>query len=1070
MRLARFSLAHPVTVTVCVAAICLFGWLGVRRLPLNLLPDFSYPSLTIRTELPGAAPGEVEELITRPVEDAVGVIRGVWRQSSSSRAGVSEVTVEFNWGTAMDFAVQDVQEKLDNVNFPREAVAPAVLRYDPAEEPILRYSLAGGGSLMQLRQLADKEIKDGLQAGVEGVAAVRVEGGYEEEIQVLLSESAAAARRLSPDQVIRRLAEANVDLTGGVLKEGAVEYQVITKAAFRTVEEIGRINLGSVGDAAVHLDDVAVVRRGAKDRKVITRLNGHESVEISVFKAAEKNTVAVAEEVEKKAEEVRGLVAGRLPGASFVLVYDGARFIRQAVGEVTGAATIGGLLAVAILYLFLKRVRSTVAIAFTIPISVMATFFLMYVTKVSMNIMSLGGLALGIGMLVDNSIVVIEAIDRRIAVGEPLAEAAVRGTGVVGTAITGSTLTTLCVFVPIIFVTGVAGQLFADQALTVTYSLAASLLVAVTLIPLAMAWRPREASATPAPAFPVPHAPAPSSAAAAADGVPNMPRGFILLRPALRAFDILLDSVTRGYPRAVGWALCHRGRVVLVSLLLLAVSVMYSLSLGRELIPEMSQGEFFVTVRLPNGAPLVATDGVVREMEAAIEAERARHPVERVAALVGTTASTGGVREERENLGQIQVTLGAGQVGAAEDEAVAALRARFAEIPGMEPARFSRPALFSLRTPIEVEIAGHDLARLRDYSARLTEAMAAIPGLTDIRSSAEGGSPELHVVIDREKLAAKGLAYPLVAAALRDKVAGSVATQFNRGDRKIDVRVRLREDDRREPAQLGGLIVGAGGDAPIPLAAVATITEEIGPAEIRRAGGERVAVVSTNVVGRDLAAAAADLEALVADMAPPRELAVAVGGQNREMRESFDSLIFALSLAAFFVYLVMASQFESLLQPLIIMFSIPFSVVGVAAGLAIAGQSVSVVVLIGCIILAGIVVNNAIVLLDAVNRLRAENGLPVDEALIEAGRIRLRPILMTTSTTVLGLLPLAFGSGEGAEVRRPMAVAVIGGLTSSTILTLIVVPVLYSLLLRGRTHAPTPDPRTPPPHGGDPCA
>jgi HAE1 family hydrophobic/amphiphilic exporter-1 len=686
----------------------------------------------------------------------------------------------------------------------------------------------------------------------------------------------------------------------------------------------------------------------------------------------------------------------------------------------------------------------------------------MYLANVSLNIMSLGGLALGVGMLVDNAIVVLESIDRYRTGDLSQLDAADKGTTEVGQAVIASTLTTVCVFIPIIFVEGIAGQLFKDQALTVTFSLMASLLVALTLIPMLSS---RELQTV---------------ASKGTDSVPPVPTkkskfekflhsvfmelpaaivslsGIIISRignllnqlfaPVYNIFDKSLHRLTEFYPKLLDSILQHR-LVLLASTFLLFILTVYSVRIiGTELIPEMSQGEFFVDILLPIGTPLEETENVISDMATlanGITGIRSVYSVSGTAAQMGFSAT-----ELRENLGQLHIQLQNRDDRQSEQQIMDQLREGFSSYPGLEY-KISRPTLFSFRTPIEVEIRGYNLQELERISLGLAQEMRNIPGLRDVKASTEGGNPEVQIVFNRRRLAHAGLDVATIGNIIRNKVMGEVSTELNRQDRKVDIRVRAREEDRNNVEDLRRLVINSDGPIPITLSAVADVKLERGPSEIRRIDQERVALVSANLKGRDLGSVSQDIQRIIDNTQLPPDFRIRTGGQQREMDTSFDSMILAIALAIFLVYLVMASQFESLVQPFIIMFTIPFALIGVILTLLITGTPISVVVLIGLIMLAGIVVNNAIVLIDYINQLR-KRGLAKREAIKQAGQVRLRPILMTTITTVLGLLPMALGLGDGAELRTPMAVTVIGGLLVGTLLTLVVIPTVYDVVVRDK--------------------
>ena len=1010
MKVVGFSIRRPVTVTMLFLSIAVFGGVSYSRLALNFLPEISYPTLTIRTNYEGAAPAEIENLITKPVENAVSVVNNVVRVSSVSKPEVSDVILEFSWRTNMDFAGLDVREKLDLLRLPLEADKPILLRYDPSSDPIMRVSVSGSSDLSAIRYLCEEFIRSDLES-IDGVAAVRVSGGFEEEIQVELDEQRLASLGVSIQEVTSRLAQENINLTGGTLQEGESKYLVRTLNEFQGVEEINEIIVAQRNTIPIRLDDIGTVFSGYKERKVITRINGEESVEIAVFKAAAANTVTAATLVRNRLDELEEEYAGKKDPLDFEVVFDQSQFIENSIEEVRNTAVMGGILAIAVLFLFLRSVRSTLVIALSIPISIVATFFLMYGADISLNIMSLSGLALGIGMLVDNSIVVLEAIYRYQVKGHPPREAADLGASEVGQAVVASTLTTVCVFAPIVFVEGIAGQLFADQALTVTFSLVASLVVAIMLIPMlaSLSRADEEELSGPAPK--------------------KEYKDFVLVRP----YSWFLRQVLR-----------QRLASLAVALVLFVGTLGLLGSLGAELIPEISQGEFFVDLELPPGTPVEQTAERLEEVEELIEGQEG---VRMYYTIVGSGNQTGvSAVEEREHIGQVLVALGPDMLREKETQVLERLRQDFQDLPGVDY-KFSRPALFSFKTPIEVIIQGYNLIALKTYADRIREQLARIPGLRDLKASTDGGNPEVQIHFDRQKLANYRLTISQVAGSLRNKVQGDIATELSELDRKIDIRVRVLEEDRRSLFDLENLLIDAPDGAAIQLSSVADVVLEEGPPEIRRIGPQRVALITANIVGRDLQSLVSEIEMVVEGFEFPPDMLAYVGGQSEEQVVAFESMQFAILLAVFLVYLVMASQFESLVQPFIIMFAIPFALIGVAVALYLTQLVLSVVVLIGVVILAGIVVNNSIVLIDFTNQLRKQ-GMDKFEAIQQACSVRLRPILMTTSTTVLGLIPMAVSLGEGSELRVPLAITVIGGLITSTLLTLGLVPVLYTLMTR----------------------
>jgi HAE1 family hydrophobic/amphiphilic exporter-1 len=1062
MQLIDFAIRRRVTVVMCTVAIALFGLVSLSRLKLTLLPDLSYPTLTIRTELPGAAPLEIETLVTRPVEESVSIIRNVRQVRSVSRAGQSDVTLEFVWGTDMDLAGIDVREKLDLLQLPLEAKRPLLLRFDPSSEPVLRLALIdqkagvrdeGVERLKSLRRFAEDRLKPDLEA-VEGSAAVKVSGGYEDEVQVFVDQQKLAQLGLSIDTVTSRIRAENVNLSGGRLEQGTQRFLVRTLNEFESIEQMANSIVATREGQPVYLRDVATVTRGFKDREAITRVDGREAIELAVYKEGDANTVQLAKGVQERLKE---LEKGLPDGTEVRTVYDQSTFIAAAIGEVKEAALIGGLLAVLVLYAFLRDARATLISSIAIPVSVLGTFVLMYAFNVSLNIMSLGGIALAVGMLVDNAVVVLESIVRKQEHGMERREAARQGTAEVAMAVTAATLTSVAVFFPMVFITGVAGQLFKDQSLTVTFALSFSLVVALTLVPMLAAGRmPRASDALPGNPRPPRRFEAVLARAAAAvsRGFGWISRGFaLLLSPLVGATQAVNHWAETRYPGAIRWALAHPGKTIGSAVALFVLTILLILPrLGTELIPQMSQGEFNVDLRLPPGTPLEQTDKTVQA------AQQASARLGNVA-LAYSVAGTGNRLDANpvdagENTGRLSLTLEKGAKRADEDAAMAGLREGLDGLAGVQY-RFSRPALFSMSTPLEVVVSGFDLDRLQAAADRVRLKMLADPQFADVKTTVEAGNPEIQIVFDQERAAQLGLVVRDIADRVVNSVRGEVATRYKLREKQIDVLVRSVDTRAASIEEIRNLIVNPGSDFPVPLSAVADVQLALGPAEVRRIGQERVAVISANLAQGDLGSAIEKLHAIVGEVELPVGTTAFLSGQSEEMADSFRSLQFVLLLAIFLVYLVMASQFESLVHPFVILLTIPLAVIGAIWALWLTGTTVNVVAYIGLIMLAGIVVNQSIVLIDAVNQAR-ERGLAKHDAIVEAGRLRLRPILITKLTTILGLMPMALGLGEGAEVRAPMAITVIGGVLLTTFLTLLVIPVVYSVLDRKQyvPHAP----------------
>ena len=799
MGLVGFSLKRRVTVCMCAVAVMLFGLVGFTRLPINLLPDLSYPSLTVETRLAGAAPAEVEALVTRPIEESVGVVSGVQRLTSVSRPGLSQVTLEFGWGRAMDFASIDVREKLDLVVLPRESDKPVLLRFDPSNEPIVRLFLTGGRDLYELRYVAEEVLKKDLES-TDGVAAIKVNGGFEEEIQVRVDQGKLALLGIGIAEVSTRLALENVNQAGGSLYEAEARYLVRARNEFRSLDDIREMVLVTREDRKVVLGDVATVARGHKQRDVITRFGGDEAVELSIYKEGDANTVTVSRAVQARLANV----ADELPeGISVVTGVDQSRFIRASIREVLFNALIGGFFAMMVLLFFLKDLRSTLIIGVSIPISVIATFFLMYQTGTTLNIMSLGGLALGVGMLVDNAIVVLEAIFKRREAGVSPMEASRLGASEVGRAVIASTLTTVAVFLPVVFLEGIAAQLFRDMALTVSFSLVASLAVSLTLIPMLAALTAGVGE------------PVSTSAARASGGrVRRALRGVFVVLPALVVrglrftvrwlvrivgllalplswgFDRGLGSLNRAYPAMLGMALRSRGIILAVALLLFGGSVLLLPRLGLDLIPSFSQGEFGFRVELPEGTPIEGTDRFLADVQSVLEDDPRIESFTGLAGGAGLSLARTGT--EGENVGRIQVRMAPDAAREDEQEIIGRLRSRL-EASELARFKFERPSYFSFRTPIEVEVYSDNLDELHLAASQVHDAIRGIRGLVDVKSSSELGNPELQVTFNNDQLMSLGLDVAQVANTIRNKVQGEVATRFTQGDREIDILVRSVE-------------------------------------------------------------------------------------------------------------------------------------------------------------------------------------------------------------------------------------------------------------------------------------
>jgi HAE1 family hydrophobic/amphiphilic exporter-1 len=1099
---SSFVTSRPVAVLMLFIAAVVFGFFSYGRLPVTLMPELSYPTITVRTEYPGAAPEEVENDISRPIEEALGVVGGLQKISSVSRAEVSDVILEFDWDTDIPDATQSVLERLDLVFLPDEARRPLILHFDPELDPVMELSLSGEGAMFEgepglrrLRRIAELQLKRQLEP-IRGIAAVRVKGGLEEEIHVLLEEEQLRRTGLSIQTVIDRLRQENINVAGGTIREGRTEYLVRTLNEYENISQIGETIVAEFNGRKVRIQDLGRVEMTHRERQIMTRTDGLESVQIEILKEADANIVALAHRVKDEIGSIEpkptGL-AGDLwtnENVKLQVTADRSLFIESSISEVRNTAVLGGLLAILVLYLFLREARTTAIIGVSIPISLVITFAPLHLFGATLNIMSLGGLALGIGMLVDSSIVVLESIHRCREEGDDLVSAAIRGTDEVRSAVVSSTLTSIAVFFPMVFVEGVAGQAFGDLGMAVVVSLLASVAVAVWFVPMlasrrGVALEGEGGGASRLFKF--------GSLLSLRSDFRRMPRWAKLLPPVwlyqifrtvlfllidvltvlgkllflslsfalrylriaigfvfywllylpARANDALLGFSLRAYPRALGFVLGNRSLVFITLVIVGFGVVQLGRSMESELLPEVRQGEFTFELALPVGTPLEESDRILRPLEAAILAEREN--IRSVLLTVGFDPTQSQRSDEGEHTARFKILIDAGAGGAREDRVAERLRRRFHGIPDLD-SRLTRPVLFSSKTPIEVEIHGDDLRQLKKFGDKVAAILSELPELSDVQSTLHSGAPEMQVLYDREKLMLYGLNIRGVAEHVRDKVQGYEATRFNMLDRRIPIVARLDQNDRESVAQVERLVVNPGGERPIQLTAVADVKIGEGPSEVRRIDGRRVAVIRANLRQGSLGGAVEKIEeTLRAKVDWPTHVNYFISGQNEEWKRSEGSLYLALGLSIFLVYVIMAVQFESLVHPFVIMFTIPLAFIGTIVVLKLLGIALSIVVFLGMIMLAGIVVNNAIVLVDYINQLR-RRGLERDAAITEAGIVRLRPILMTTATTVLGLLPMALGLGDGAEIRTPMALAVISGLISSTFLTLLVIPTVYATL------------------------
>ncbi len=1010
MNMPTFSVKRPVTTLMIFLLIMVLGVVSLFRLKVDLMPEMTFPVASVITTYEGVGPQEIENLVTRPLEGVLGTVANIERITTYSTAGQSIVIMEFNWGTDMDFALLDVREKIDLIKgyFPDGVESPLVFKFDSAMMPIINLAVTGEADLVTLKKMADEEVKPALER-LSGVASVDVSGGLVPVIKIEADPVKLHAYGLTLQNITQFLQAENLNLPGGTVQSGNLELIVRTTGEFKRIEQIEDLNLVSPSGGLVKLKEVARVFPTYKELNSYVLLNGQPAVGISIQKETDANTVETAKRVVRELEKLKR----ELPSTvKLDVVMNQADFIQHAIRELRNSALLGGFLAVAILFLFLRNFPSTLIIGLSIPISIITTFVLMYFAKLELNMMTLGGLALGVGMMVDNAIVVLENIFRFRDEGYELEKAAVEGSTEVGMAITASTLTTVVVFLPVVFMEGMTSQFFKELALTVTISLLASLFVAQTLVPMLSS------------KF-------------------LYVRGKKARQPAAAKTQAFPEKRDRlgWYKKSLAWALQHRKTVIFLSLFLFLFSFVMVFRLGAEFIPQMDQGMISIQIRMPKGTVLRETEEVVARVEAVLFA---LPEVKMVASTVGGGGSTGsfGISTAGTDRASLTILLVDKDKRARSSEEVAeAIRAQIGAIPGAVIQVQASTMSFSGGKPVNIKLKGRDFAQLEAIAADLVNLIKEVEGTREVESSLDEGRPELQVRIDRERASALGLNAYTVASYLRTAIAGATATTYKVNGEEYDVVVSLEKNEKGIPG-LGQLLIPTPFGSQVPLSEVAELQVVEGPVTITREDQERVVSISAALIGRDLNSAVVEINRKLAGYPLPSGYTLSFGGEAEEMQKAFRDLLLALLLAVIFVYMIMAAQFESLLQPLIIMFTVPLGFIGVVWGLAIGKFPVSVPAMVGLIMLAGIVVNNGIVLVDYTNILK-KKGYQAEEALLLAGPVRFRPIMMTALTTILGLIPMAIGSGDGAELQAPMAVAVIGGLVVATALTLIVVPVFY---------------------------
>ncbi|MBM3818637.1 MAG: efflux RND transporter permease subunit [Acidimicrobiia bacterium] len=1051
MSIPRLAIERPVTMFMLSAIIVLLGAISLTRLPVDLMPEIQMPTISVNVNYPGVGPLEMEQLVTRPLEQAVSAVAGLRQVNSSSSEGRTNIRLNFNWGTDMSEAVDEVRTRIDRVRgrLPEDADPPQIFKADANAQPIIQLAVEGDFDPVTLREIAQNELGPRLER-VAGVAAVTVNGGLRRQIHVRLSREKITALNLSVDRVVQAIRQENQNTPLGEVTQGDSTYLVRSQGQFTSLDDIRNLVVLTRAGVPVYVRDIADVVDSTEDRRQFLRIDGKPGVRMQVNKQTGENTVAVAEGVRLEAQRI----TREVPGIRVLVTQDSAVFIERAITNVQDHALLGGLLVVLIIFAFLRDWRSTVIVCTSIPVSIVGTFALLYFGGFTLNTMTFGGLALGVGMIVDAAIVVLENTHRHLHMGKDRMTAAIDGSEEVWSAILASTLTHIAVFVPLLFLSGTSSILFGQLAFVVMFSLAMSLFVAVTIVPvLCSRWLKT-----------------PDEEAQRSGVVGTLHR----------ASERFLENVDEGYRKLLHLALAHRPTVVMGAAASIVVAVLLYPTLSTELLPQTDEGEVNVNAELPIGTRVERTEAAMLQLETMV-----REAVPEAETLITSGGGGGGGGGfggfggfgGNTNRGSVNIRLKPRDERArTSDEIAQDLRRRLNTLPGVIVRANPSGGNFQLNnllsgggnfggggggggSRLALEIRGDDLDDARRIAADARRLMEGTAGLADVQLGREEGRPEIAIRVDRPKAAVLGMTPQAVTNTIQTNVAGTTAAQYRERGNEYPVIVRLREADREGVSDIGDVLVATPGGQVVPARNLLEVGRETGPVQIDRKNMERITRVNADTE-IPLSDAVAAVQGQLPQIRVPPDFAVGFGAEVEEQAAAFRQLLLVLVLAVLLVYAVMASQYESLRDPFIIMFSIPTAAIGVVLSLLLTGTAFSMQAYIGVIMLAGIVVSNAILLVDYVNTLRRRDGMALREAVEIGGRTRLRPILMTSIATGLGLVPMAIGLGEGGELQAPLARVVIGGLITSTLVTLVLVPTAYTLFEEGikglRKRAPEP--------------
>jgi len=1019
--IAKASVNRPVLTTIIFLIITLIGIVAFQRLSIDFMPSVEYPTISVSASYGNVGPQEIEELITKPIEESLAAVQGVEEISSTSSEGSSRVSVSFKWGTDLEVATNDVRERIDRVSssLPDDVDRPTIMKMDVNSMPILYLGISSNMSLLDLREVIENQVQYRLER-VSGVASTTMMGGLNREIHVNLKAAKLKALGLSPQTVITALNNENLNVPAGTYEKGNSDILIRTQGEFSSINDISETVVTIKDGTPVRVGDIAEVEDSFEEITSKSRINGKDAMNVAIFKQSGVNTVEVAEAVKAEMEKINT----DLPQIKMFTMMDQSKYIEQSISDVGYSAIIGGLLAVLILFLMLRNISSTFIITTAIPISIIATFALLYFGGFTLNVITFGGLALGIGMLVDDSIVVLENIYRHREAGLNPFESTITGTSEVVAAVVASTLTTLVVFIPVVFIEGMSGIIYKQMAYVVCFSLLCSLFVSLSLVPMLAS---RFLHYTPKEHY---------------DGENLLHKFYSFSEAGFR-------RVEESYSVFLKWALGHRKTVISVTIALFLISLFLVRFIGVELMPESDEGEIRVSLEAAVGTTLEPMEKVTDQVEEII-----RKQVPEMTSMLSRIGGGGMMRVSSSNTSSISIYLTPKDQRTRSSEDVAnALRRSLSGLPGItatarQSSNFMLRMSSSVTDSISVEVRGYDLDTAKELAEKVNEIVKAVSGITDTTISRDEGRPEQILRIDRKKAADMGLTISLIGKALETAVGGSAASYLRDSGNEYKILVRLSEKDRASLSDLLDLTVVNSKGNPVVLRNVIVSESQEGPTQIERKDQERIIKINANFTGRDMGSVISDIRTGLRSLPIPKDFSIQFGSDYEEQQKSFKELMIGCIMAIVLIYMVLAGQYESFKDPFIILFSIPMALIGVTAIMILFNTTFSMYAFIGAIIMAGIVVKNAILLVDYTNQLVHIHGMELFEAIQLGGARRLRPIIMTTLATVLGMLPLSLGLGQGGETQVPMARVVIGGLLSSTLITLVLIPVVYSIFNR----------------------